>query len=127
MHPDDLRKVWLCCECRRTFAFTSDIEDHKRQFKHSKIMLYNLENYSKESPPQLFMRGRVSIDFRLGNEPSRIIVEYEYYPSTSEIKYIDVRYTNSRLKSLVENDPKTMKNIDSYLRKLLIQELPVNP
>ena len=127
MHPDDLSKVWLCYECGRSFTFNSDIEDHKRQFMHSKVLLYDLENDSNESAPELFMRGRVSLDFRLDNKPSRMIIEYEYYPSSGEINYIDVRYTDSRFKSMVENNPKTMTNIDSYLRKLLIQKLPVRP
>jgi hypothetical protein len=69
--------------------------------------------------PALFIRGRISFGFRLDGRASRVIVEYEYYPSSGAIKYIDVRYTDSKLQSLVEGNPGMMKNIDNYLRKLL--------
>ena len=29
MHPDDLKAIWICHECRTMFVFHSDIEDHK--------------------------------------------------------------------------------------------------
>jgi hypothetical protein len=58
---------------------------------------------------------------------SRVIIEYEYYPSSGEINYVDVRYTDSRLKSMIEGDPDMMKNIDNYLRRLLTRNLSVRP
>jgi hypothetical protein len=125
MHPDDLKKVWLCCECGRSFAFNSDVEDHKRQFRHSKMMLSNVHNDAREMQDELFIRGRTSLEFRLNTEMSRIVIEYEYYPSSGEIIYVDVRYTDSRLRSIVEGNPEMMRNIDNYLRRFLIQKLPV--
>ena len=88
------------------------------------MMLCNLHNGSKEAP-ELFVRGRTSLEFRLEGNVSRVIIEYEYYPSSGEINYVDVRYTDSRLKSRVERSPEMMRNIDDYLRKLLTQKLPV--
>ena len=90
------------------------------------MMLCDLQTISEKMPP-LFTRGRISLDFRFGGKESRVIVEYEYYPSSGEINYVDVRYTDSRLKSMIEGDPDMMKNIDNYLRRLLTRNLSVRP
>jgi hypothetical protein len=117
MHPDDLKTMWLCCDCRRNFLFHSDVEDHKRQFNHSRVMLCNIPETTKS--PVMFVRGRISIGFRLDSKTSTIVIEYQYYPSTSTIDYVDVRYSDRKLQSKVEADPQMMKNIDNYLRKVL--------
>jgi hypothetical protein len=117
MHPDDLKTIWLCCECRRNFLFHSDVEDHKRQFNHSTVMLCNIPESAKS--PTLFVRGRISIGFRLNGKTSKAVIEYQYYPSTGAIDYVDVRYTDRKLQSKVEGDPQMMKKIDNYLRKVL--------
>jgi hypothetical protein len=67
----------------------------------------------------MFVRGRISIGFRLDSKTSAIVIEYQYYPSTGAIDYIDVRFSDRRLQSKVEGDPRMMKNIDNYLRKVL--------
>jgi hypothetical protein len=117
MHPDDLKTIWLCFECGRKFVFHSDVEDHERHFNHTKMMLYDLASGRKSPAP--FTRGQISLGFMLGGRPSRVIVEYKYYPSSGAIHYVDVRYTDSELQSVVEGNPAMMKNIDNYLRKLL--------
>jgi hypothetical protein len=117
MHPDDLKTIWLCCECRRNFLFHSDVEDHKRQFNHSRVMLCNIPETTRS--PVMFVRGRISIGFRLDSKASTIVIEYQYYPSTGTIDYVDVQYTDRKLQSKVEGDPQMMKNIDNYLRKVL--------
>jgi hypothetical protein len=37
MHPDDLKAIWICHECRKVFVFHSDIEDHERLTAHKMI------------------------------------------------------------------------------------------
>lgn len=123
MHPDDLKTMWLCCECGCKFVFHSDVEDHKAHLNHSKMMICDLAGSRKD--PALFTRGRISLGFRLDGRPARLIVEYEYHPSSGAIRYVDVKYTDSRLRSLVEGDPGMMKNIDNYLRRLLKPGTPV--
>ena len=120
MHQDDLKTMWLCCECGRNFIFHSDVEDHKRLSGHLKMMLCNVPAGSET--PAMFTRGRMSIGFRLNGRVSRVVVEYEYYPATGAIRYVDVRYTDSRLQSRVEDDRSMMKNIDNYLRRTLKHE-----
>jgi hypothetical protein len=117
MHPDDLKTMWLCRECGRKFVFHSDVEDHERQLNHSNMALYDLASGGKEPVP--FTRGRASLGFRLRGRMSRVLVEYEYYPSSGAIRYVNVRYTNRKLQSMIEGDADMMKNIDNYLRKLL--------
>jgi hypothetical protein len=117
MHPEDLKTVWLCCECRRNFLFHSDVEDHRREFNHSRVMLCNISETTR--PPVLFIRGRSSISFKLNSKTSKIVIEYHYYPSTGDIEYINVFYSDKELQSKVESDPEMMRNIDNYLRKAL--------
>lgn len=117
MHPDDLKTMWLCCECSRNFLFHSDFEDHKKEFHHSRVMLCNIPETKKS--PSFFIRGRMSLIFRLNHKPSKIIIDYQYYPSSGSIDYVDVRYTDRELKSKVETNPEMMRNIDSYLRRVL--------
>ena len=117
MHPDDLKTMWLCCECSRNFLFHSDVEDHKREFNHSRVMLCNIPETRRS--PALFIRGRMSIGFKLDNKTSKIVIEYQYYPSDGSIDYVDVRYTDKQLQSKVESSPEMMKNIDNYLRKVV--------
>jgi hypothetical protein len=117
MHPEDLKTVWLCCECRRNFLFHSDVEDHRRQFNHSKVILCNISETARS--PMLFIRGRVSIGFKFNNNKSRVVIEYQYYPSTGTIQYVNVAYSDEELQSKIESDPEMMKNIDNYLRRVL--------
>jgi hypothetical protein len=37
MHPDDLKAIWICHECRMVFVFHSDVEDHKDLSGHKTI------------------------------------------------------------------------------------------
>jgi hypothetical protein len=42
MHPDDLKAIWICHECKMKFVFHSDIEDHNDSTGHKlteKVML----------------------------------------------------------------------------------------
>jgi hypothetical protein len=120
MHPDDLKTIWLCCECGQNFLFHSDVEDHKRQFNHSRVMLSNISETARS--PLVFVRGRISIGFRLDNRTSTILIEYEYYPATHNIDYVDVRFSDRKLQSKVEGDPQMMQKIDNYLRKVLNEQ-----
>lgn len=64
----------------------------------------------------------MSIGFKLNSIPSKIIIEYQYYPSNGAIDYVDVRYTDKQLQSKVEGNPEMMRNIDNYIRRVLSQQ-----
>lgn len=115
MHPDDLKTMWICRKCGRSFAFNSDAVDHQKQFNHSDMMLYDFPNGKKM---EMFTRGKASLGFKVGGTVARAIIEYKYYPSSGNISYTDVKYTDDRLRDLIEGNPQMMRNIDSYIRKL---------
>jgi len=82
--------------------------------------------------PLMFIRGRISLPFRLHGKTSTIEIEYQYYPSNDTIDYVDVRFSDIKLQSKVEGDPQLMKNIDNYLRIVLNQrsatlQKPIRP
>ncbi len=37
MHPDDLKVIWICHECKMVFVFNSDFDDHKDSTGHRHI------------------------------------------------------------------------------------------
>jgi hypothetical protein len=37
MHPDDLKAIWICRECKTVFVFHSDVDDHKGLSGHKMI------------------------------------------------------------------------------------------
>jgi hypothetical protein len=37
MHPDDLKAIWICHECKMKYIFHSDIVDHKDLTGHDLI------------------------------------------------------------------------------------------
>lgn len=50
-----------------------------------------------------------------------LTIEFEYYSSDGSIKYRNMRYSDPRLIKHIEGNPRVMKNIDSYLRKNLLE------
>jgi hypothetical protein len=80
-------------------------------------MLSNISETARS--PVLFMRGRISIGFKLNSKKSSIVIDYQYYPSTGDIQYVNVVFTDKELQSKIEGDAEMMKNIDLYLRKVL--------
>jgi hypothetical protein len=46
MHPDDLKAIWICHECKIVFVFHSDVDDHKDLAGHKiieKVMMISPE------------------------------------------------------------------------------------
>lgn len=120
MHPEDLNTIWQCGECGRNFAFYSDVEFHKAKFNHSKIISSDFRAGSKE--PAWFTRGQTTLAFRLADGAmARVMIEYKYYPSSDDISYVGVTYSDKRLEYMIEGDPRVIRNIDSYLRRLIRQ------
>ena len=52
-----------------------------------------------------------------------VTVDFEYSSSLSSINYLDVQYSDPRMRKHVEDNRNVMRNIDSHLKNnLLIQE-----
>jgi hypothetical protein len=113
VHEDDLKTVWQCHECGRNFIYHSDVEDHMKAFNHSRVTSKDLSKNAE------FIRDQAAFTFKVDGRPARVIIEFKYYPSTDALVYVDVRYTDDKLQSFVEDDPKMMRNIDNLLRKHL--------
>ena len=73
------------------------------------------------------LAGQITLSFRIltGDEKNRkedakATFQYKYYPEDDHIEYIDTIYTHPKLQSMIEDNQKMMKNVDSYIRKSLI-------
>jgi ribosome biogenesis protein Nip4 len=55
MHPDDLKAIWICHECKMKFLFHSDIEDHKDSTGHKQtekvmiVMVSSAETWNNDN------------------------------------------------------------------------------
>jgi hypothetical protein len=38
----DLRSIWICKDCRSTFSFRSDVEEHVEKLGHNNINEYDM-------------------------------------------------------------------------------------
>jgi hypothetical protein len=124
MHPEDLKKIWQCGECGRNFVFYSDVEFHKAEFNHSKMISSDFPaGRGSKKAPAGFTRGQTTLAFRLADGAmARVMIEYKYYPSSDDISYVEVTYSDKRLEYMIEGNPRIIRNIDSYLRRTLIRQ-----
>lgn len=123
MHPEDLKTIWQCGECGQNFVFYSDVEFHKSEFNHSKMISLDFLARRGSKAPVGFTRGRTTLAFRLADGAmARVMIEYKYYPSTDDISYVEVAYSDKRLEYMIEGNPRMIINIDSYLRRRLVRQ-----
>jgi hypothetical protein len=71
--------------------------------------------------PSQFVYGQVALNFRVDGNKSRAIFHYKYDIHDDTIDYIDIEYTNPKLRLLIEGNSKMMENIDRYIRNLLLK------
>jgi hypothetical protein len=127
MESDNTNPVWYC---------HNDTSLHLDSGSGSKAHLANSHdhlNYKRyESMPKLsdcenIIQSKVTLDFKIRIEDNdnqgrlaKATFTYKHFPSDDSIKYIDVKYTHPKLQSVIECNPTIMKNIDSYIRDLLL-------
>lgn len=99
------------------FSHSNTIEDH-----------FSTENVRDDHTPGKIIRPvRLShlIAFNIKENDDEIsgilTIEFEYYSSDGSIRYHDIHYSDPRLIKHIEGNPRAMKNIDSYLRKNLLE------
>ena len=117
MHDDDLNTIWRCCDCGRNFVFSSDVEDHKKEFSHSCMKSYNIVVGNSNSLVE-FTYGKAALNFKINDKLAIVTIEYKYYPYDDSLTYIDVIYSNTKLRSMIEGNKDMMRNIDNYIRRL---------
>ena len=114
MFKDDVSVYKLM---RRVYFSHSNTTDH-----------FSTENDGEDHTPGNIIRPiRLShlIAFNIKENDDEIsgilTIEFEYYSSDGSIKYHDMHYSDPRLIKHIEGNPRVMKNIDSYLRKSLLE------
>ena len=114
MFKDDVSVYKLM---RRVYFSHSNTTDH-----------FSTENDGEDHTPGKIIRPiRLShlIAFNIKENEDEIsgilTIEFEYYSSDGSIKYHDMHYSDPRLIKHIEGNPRVMKNIDSYLRKSLLE------
>ena len=96
---------------------------------HSKTAEHRNSTYCKDEPGFGNKRGPMRLShlmaFNVIEDAEHIsgilTVEFDYYSDDGSIKYRDMHYSNPRLIKHIEGNPRVMKNIDSYLRKNLLE------
>ena len=63
--------------------------------------------------------GQVTFDFRIEGKTEKATFDYKYNSSNQDMCYIEIRYSNPKLQTLIENNPKMMENIDSQIRNMI--------
>jgi hypothetical protein len=51
-----------------------------------------------------------------------LTIEFEYSSSQGSLNYLEVEYSDPRMRKYVEGNPNVMRNIDSHLRNNLLYE-----
>ena len=85
-----------------TQYYKDDKKGAKKPFRFSHLMAFDIKEENNK------ISGFLS-------------VEIDYYPEDGSMKYRDIHYSDKRLIKHIEGNPQVMKNIDSYLRKNLLQ------
>jgi hypothetical protein len=63
--------------------------------------------------------GQVTFDFRIEGKTEKATFDYKYNSSNQDMDYIEIRYSNPKLQTLIENNPKMMDNIDLQIRNMM--------
>jgi hypothetical protein len=63
--------------------------------------------------------GQVTFDFRIEGKAEKATFGYKYNSGNHDMDYIEIRYSNPKLQTLIENNPKMMENIDSQIRNMI--------
>jgi hypothetical protein len=65
----------------------------------------------------------VALSFKDNNEilSAFITLECTYNTQSGSIKYVDIKYSDTRLEKHIEQNPNVIKNVDSYLRNKLLK------
>ncbi len=91
--------------------------------EHNSIALYDKDDKKDTNTKPIRFSHLMAFNIKEeNNEISGILsVEFDYYHEDGSMKYRDINYSDKRLITHIEGNPQVMKNIDSYLRKNLLE------
>jgi hypothetical protein len=99
------------------------ISHSKRVKDHSTIICSIDNNITRKSIRPLKLGHLMALNIKENDDQISgfLSMEFDYYSYDGRIKYRDIYYSNPRLIKHIEGNPRVMKNIDSYLRRNLLE------
>jgi len=85
---------------------------------------YNKNNQLlRAASPQTKLSHLIAFNIKENNEliSGILTIEFDYCSCNGGIKYRNIQYSDPRLIRHIEGNPVVMKNIDSYIRKNLLE------
>ena len=98
--------------------------DHSKTCQNGSIdMCYNEDNTTGKTALPMRFSHLMAFNIREGDDQISgiLTIEFDYFSYNDKIKYRDMSYSDPRLIKHIEGNPLVMKNIDSYLRKYLLE------
>jgi hypothetical protein len=97
---------------------------HSERVKaHSTIICNRDNNMTRKSIRPLKLGHLMALNIKENDDQISgfLSIEFDYYSYDGRIKYRDMHYSNPKLIKHIEGNPQVMKNIDSYLRRNLLE------
>jgi hypothetical protein len=97
---------------------------HSERVKDDSTIIWNRDNdLTRKSIRPLKFGHLMAINIKENNVQISgfLSIEFDYYSYDGRIKYRDMHYSDPRLIKHIEGNPRVMKNIDSYLRRNLLE------
>jgi hypothetical protein len=100
-----------------------NISHSKRANDHSTTISNSDNDMTRKSIRPLNLGHLIALNIKEnGDQISGFLsIEFDYYSYDGRIKYRDMHYSDPRLIKHIEGNPRVMKNIDSYLRRNLLE------
>jgi len=113
MFKDDVNDYILM---RRVYFSHSNSTEDNRSIQYGGYVV-------KKTPKPIRLSHLIAFNIKENNQviSGILTIDFEYDSSDGSIKYRDMRYSDTRLIKHIEGNPRVMKNIDSYLRKNLLE------
>jgi hypothetical protein len=97
---------------------------HSKSAENPSSALHDSDDYTiRKTHRPLRLGHLIAFNIKENNDQISgfLSIEFDYYSYDGSIKYRDMHYSDRRLIKHIEGNPQVMKNIDSYLRKNLLE------
>ena len=74
--------------------------------------------------PPTFVYGQISLDFKLKEDGkvAKATFKYKYLAKDDSVEYVDIEYSDLRLKEMIDGNEQMMERVDKYVRNLLAKQ-----